>query len=127
MRTEEKKIEWERLFKEFETFELNAEARRIESLPFVSSLVKPVPEFVKAFIGKKAESHLTHDEAIKALYYFLLEKRYDERLNLLHFAFHIFDDDTHLPDEVIAQTPFPHEEGVPKFRYFNQGDYNIEI
>ncbi len=84
---------------------------RIQCGPFVRSLVEPAPRFAKILLRKAPANHAAYMERVRSLYFFLLEKRYTERLNLLYFAFNIFDDDTALSDEVVNQTPFPHEKG----------------
>jgi hypothetical protein len=120
-------IDWERLFKEFDRFEPDEEIRELDASRFVRSLVNPVPDFVTCFIQRKHNANLSRDESVKALYSFLLEKRYGERLNLLHFAFHIFDEYTQLPEEIVDRTPFPHEDGIPRFTHINDPDFEIEI
>ncbi len=92
----------------------------------MDSLISPTPRFVSAFVDKRDDGELTREERIRALYGFLLKKRYEERLNLLHFAFHVFDDEGCLPDEIVNMTPFPHEDGVPGFRYFSRGGYELD-
>ncbi|GLI34206.1 hypothetical protein [Desulforhabdus amnigena] len=120
-------IDWERLLREFENFEAYDESCHAACDTFTRSLIHPVPEFVEKLIQKKIQKEkLSYEESVKALYCFLLQKRYNEKLNLLHFAFHIFDENTCLPDEVINQTPFPHEEGLPSFKHFNDPSYKIE-
>jgi hypothetical protein len=120
-------IDWERLFQEFDLFEPDEETRGLDASPFVRSLIKPVPDFVHRFIERKFKTNLSRDEAVKALYGFLLEKRYAERLNLLHFAFNIFDEHTELPREIVDRTPFPHEDGLPRFTHINDPSFEIEI
>lgn len=57
----------------------------------------------------------------------LLDLRYDQRLNRLHFAFNVFDDDSPLPREISDRTPFPHEDGYPLFRYFGDPEFDMEV
>ena len=118
-------IDWEALIEEFASFELEDQASRYDASLFEQSLVDPPSEFLDAFIGRKLEHRRGRAEAVKSLYFFLLQKRYDERLNLLHFTFNIFDDTTRLPQEIIDQTPFPHEDGIPKFKYFSLPNYHL--
>jgi hypothetical protein len=120
------RIEWRRLEEEFERFEPEAEDCLLDCPSFVRSLSDPVPGFVERFLLGKTRRGLSREEAIRALYCFLLQKRYDERLNLLHFAFHIFDEQTCLPDAIVDRTPFPHEDGTPKFRHINDPEFEIE-
>lgn len=112
-------IEWIRLSREFDEFDTSAEDCRLSCGPFVDSLLKPTPPFVEWFIERKTCKGISRAEAVRALYCFLLEKRYAERLNLLHFAFSIFDDDSCLPQEIRDRTPFPHEDGSPSYRHVN--------
>jgi hypothetical protein len=119
------KIDWANLLDEFASFELEADSRHLDAELFELSLLNPAPPFVAAFIEQRLKPGGCRSEVIKAMYYFLLKKRYEQRINLLHFAFHIFDESTHLPDEVIAQTPFPHEDGVPSFRHFNEPGFVV--
>ena len=115
METRSEAIDWERLFREFDGFEPDEELRQFDASAFARSLVQPVPDFVQALMARKHHAgSAAHDEA-RALYGFLLEKRYQEKLNLLHFAFNIFDENTQLPQEIIDRTPFPHEDGMPRF------------
>jgi hypothetical protein len=120
-------IDWERLFREFERFEPDEGLREWSAHLFLDSLLQPVPGFVHAFIARKDRGDVSDDEAVRALYGFLLEKRYQEKLNLLHFAFNIFDETTLLPQEVIDRTPFPHEEGVPRFTLINDPCFIVEV
>jgi hypothetical protein len=120
-------IEWERLFREFHDFELAEEMRRFDAFAFARSLVSPVPDFVHAFLARKRPARIPFYDDVRALYGFLLEKRYQERLNLLHFAFNIFDDETQLPQEIIDRTPFPHEDGIPRFIHINDPTFKIEV
>jgi hypothetical protein len=118
-------LDWERLFREFEGYEPEAALLGMDCAGFVDSLLEPVPEFVEAFLHRRLAGGLDRSAAVRALYGFLLQKRYDERLNLLHFAFNIFDDDTGLPEEIVGQTPFPHEDGLPKFKHFRDATAKI--
>jgi hypothetical protein len=123
--TSEETIDWQGLLDEFEDFEPEDETCRVDANLFEQSLVYPSPKFIKAFIERKLGKNDQRGEALRSLYFFLLKKRYEERLNLLHFAFKIFDDDTRLPDEVINLTPFPHEDGIPKFKHFSDPNYKL--
>ena len=119
---EAKAIDWQRLLREFAVFESDAETVRIDSAAFVLSLRKPAPAFVASFLGVKISGNLSRADALRDLYAFLLEKRYAERLNLLYFAFNLFDENDWLPEQIIARTPFPHEDGIPKFRHLLDQD-----
>lgn len=68
-----------------------------------------------SYLSSFCRSALTPLEQIKVLFCFLLDKRYTDRLNLLYFAFRLFDDDCYPTSEVIAQVPFPHEDGIPGY------------
>ena len=127
MRVSSEAIDWERLFGEFDGFEPDEEIRGLDASAFVRSLIRPVPDFVQVFMQRKHSPTVSSDEMVRALYGFLLEKRYQERLNLLHFAFKIFDDDTQLPQEIIDRTPFPHEDGIPRFTHINDPSFRIEL
>ena len=121
-----KSINWSELLSEFENYRPDEELRRVDASCFERSLLDPPPEFVAAFVGRRLGQHFGHAEAIRSLYGFLLKKRYEERLNLLHFAFKIFDEDTALPEEIINQTPLPHEDGIPQFRHFSDPDFKLD-
>ncbi len=95
----------------------------MEASAFLHSLIEPSPPFVHALVERKHQGKMNSAEAVRALYAFLLEKRYQERLNLLHFAFSIFDENTQLPQTLIDRTPFPHEEGLPCFTHINDPDF----
>ncbi len=123
--TELEAIDWKRLFQEFSEFQTPAEASQVEAGIYVSSLVNPAHTFVSEFLAIRMKSGERRDEAVRDLYHYLLQKRYDERLNLLHFAFHIFDEETRLPDAIIEMTPFPHEDGVPRFKHFTDGSFRL--
>jgi len=120
-------IDWVRMLDEFVAFELSDDFRHLDPASFEGSLLNPAPRFVEAFIERKIRMGGSRNEIVKALYFYLLQKRYEQRMNLLHFAFHIFDEHTFLPDEVIAQTPFPHEDGIPSFRHFNEPGFDIGL
>ena len=122
-----KKIDWERLIAEFEAYRLDDDIGRCEAERFVQSLADPVPGFVDLFLQRRLKAGGTRDEAVRELYAYLLEKRYKERLNLLHFVFEIFDGTTYLPQNIIDRTPLPHEEGIPNYRNRNVPGYNIEV
>jgi hypothetical protein len=127
METTSKTINWGKLLKEFEVFEPDKGILEWDAVLFSLSLLQPVPGFVQAFIDKKHPLNVGDDEAARALYSFLLEKRYEEKLNLLHFAFNIFDESSLLPREVIDRTPFPHEEGIPKFTHINDPNFTLDV
>lgn len=114
-------IPWNRLRDEFALFDIEGEEVSMDPGSFVRSLVVPSPPFVGYLLAARVTMKGDHASAVRDLYFYLLKKRYEERLNLLHFAFHIFDDTTGLPKEVIDQTPFPHEDGFPRF-----GDCGIQ-
>ena len=115
-------IDWKRLLQEFTVFESDAETVGIDSAAFVRSLRRPAPAFLATFLEVKVKGNFSRADALRDLYAFLLEKRYAERLNLLYFAFNVFDDNDWLPEQVIARTPFPHEDGIPKFRHLVHQD-----
>lgn len=114
-------IPWNRLRDEFVLFDVEPGEVPMDHEPFVRSLVIPAPPFVGYLLAARVRAKGDHGTAVRDLYFYLLKKRYEERLNLLHFAFNIFDDVTSLSKEVIDQTPFPHEDGFPKF-----GDWGIQ-
>lgn len=120
-------IDWQHLLLQFETFAADNEFVQIDTGLFVNSLIDPEPHFVTAFLQKKTRKGVNRSIAVRDLYVFLLEKRYSQRINLLHFAFEIFDDDTCLPQEVIDRTPLPHEDGLPKFKHRFDPDYDLNI
>jgi hypothetical protein len=120
-------IDWERLLNEFEGFEPDEELQGMDALPFVRSLIEPCPRFVDVLVARKHRRDMSKAEAVRALYAFLLEKRYQEKLNLLHFAFSIFDEHTHLPQVLIDRTPFPHEDGLPRFTHINDPRFHVSI
>jgi hypothetical protein len=120
-------IEWSRLLREFQDYQPDAAISALDSAVFVESLVEPALGFVASFLRLKGAVGKLHDDGVKALYAYLLQKRYDERLNLLYFAFAVFDEDTRLPREIIEQTPLPHEDGVPSFGCFGQPGFSLEL
>lgn len=115
-------IDWGRLTREFLAYRIDAELGAHEPNAFWGALVQPVPRFARYLIERRMAQGEDAHEAVRALYGFLLEKRYEERLNLLHFAFSIFEDDTPLPDDILGRTPFPHEDGLPAFRHHGDPD-----
>ncbi len=121
------KIDWKRLLKEFEDYRADRDIVIFDSAAFVKSMVSPVPQFVEVFLKIKICQGMNRDDAVRELYSFFLEKRYYEKLNLLHFAFEIFDEDTYLPKEIIDRTPLPNEEGMPLFRYRFDPDFELTI
>lgn len=116
--------DWKRLIAEYDAFTPDSDFERFDADRFVRALVSPPPEFAKALIERKRAGGMGYPEAVRTLYAFLLEKRYDERLNLLHFAFSIFDE-TDLPEAVVQRTPFPHEDGFPEFRHFENPEREL--
>jgi len=117
-------IDWQRLLQEFAVFESDAETLGIDSAAFVRSLRRPAPAFVATFLQVKPAGNLSRADALRDLYAFLLEKRYAERINLLYFAFNVFDENDWLPEQIIARTPFPHEDGIPRFRHLVHQDHD---
>ena len=109
------RIDWDRLMREWKSFVAEDSFRELDPKPFVQALIRPVPWFVEKFLS--ARNNIERDITIRDLYAYLLDKRYFERLNLLHFAFHIFDEDSPLPEDVIDRTPLPHEDGIPHYRH----------
>ena len=91
----------------------------------MEALIRPLPYFAEKFL--RARNDTDRDIAVRDLYAYLLDKRYFERLNLLHFAFHIFDEDSPLPKDVIDRTPLPHEDGIPHFSYVLNPEFKIEF
>jgi hypothetical protein len=118
-------IDWVRLTREFLAYEIPSDFCAYSPDVFQTALLQPLPRFVQSLLERRAQQGDGFAESARALYAFLLEKRYEERLNLLHFAFSIFDEESCLPDDIVARTPFPHEDGVPSFRY--HGDANSVI
>jgi hypothetical protein len=114
---EANRIDWDSLIKEFESFEPNEEFQKIDDTVFEEALVKPAPDFVWRFLKRSVAEEDNCHRTASELYAFLLHKRYYERLNLLYFAFDLFCDQTPLPEAIVNQTPFPHEDGIPKYKY----------
>jgi hypothetical protein len=113
-------VPWNRLRDEFALYDAEPHEAAMDHEPFVKSLAIPSPPFVGYLLAARVGMEREHGSTVRDLYFYLLKKRYEERLNFLHFAFNIFDDATCLSKEVIDQTPFPHEDGFPKF-----GDFRI--
>jgi len=111
------KIPWQALRAAFEDFQPEPHWLRYSAQAFEASLIRPEPAFVAKWLEARAAKDPDRASALRTLYAFLLEQRYSRKCNLLYFAFDLFDDATALPDEVIAQTPYPHEDGLPAFRY----------
>jgi len=119
-------FDWNHLLHEFENYLIDEQSRCWEPTMFIRALVRPTPKFVESFLrGEVSEAADYDGKSVRKLYFFLLEKRYTERFNLLYFAFNIFDDDTCLPEEVVNQTPFPHEDGIPRYRYALNPGFSI--
>ena len=110
-------IPWQRLLDEYREFKPDPAWRPHAIELFVQSLIDPAPEFVSSFIRQRCSSVADYGSGVKDLYAFLLEKRYGEKLNLLYFAFEVFENTTRIPKEIVDQTPFPHETGIPLYRY----------
>lgn len=119
------KIDWQRLLKKFRHYELNEELKQFDSRLFAQSLIQPIPEFVSLFLSQKSDHRAVNNTSVRELFGYLLEKRYYERLNLIHFAFEIFDNTTYLPQAIIDQTPLPHEDGAPKYIYRNDSSFRL--
>ena len=118
-------IDWERLFREFEEFQLGEEFAGRPAEAFDAAMISPSPDFVPAFLARRVRAEkgrANRPETARDLFAFLLHKRYTERLNLLFFAFDVFDDTTPLPPDIVAMTPFPHEDGQPSYRHCTQCD-----
>ena len=113
------------LIREFEVFEPADDFEQADPGVFWEALSKPVPEFVGRFLKTRPVEADEHDRAARDLYAFLLGKRYNERVNLLYFAFDIFCDPSHLPEDVVNQTPFPHEDGSPRYRHRLNPDFKL--
>jgi hypothetical protein len=109
-------LHWPRLLREFKAFVPEAADRHTSAEGFVQALIQPVPKFVEVLLAVKMAEGCQRPQAVKALYFFLLEKRYQVRLNLLYFAFDVFDENDLLPEAVVNATPFPHEDGYPPYR-----------
>jgi len=109
-------IKWNQLRDEFDAFESDEEFKTRDAVAFSNALVNPVPDFVHLLLARKDPKKNDKDSAVRDLYAFLLHKRYHERLNLLYFAFDVFCEDSSLPESVINETPYPHEDGVPPYR-----------
>jgi len=111
------KIPWQALRAAFEDFQPDSEWLGFPAQAFEASLIRPEPAFVAQWLEARAVKDPDRASAVRTLYAFLLEQRYRRKCNLLYFAFDPFDEQTALPEAVIAQTPYPHEDGVPAFRY----------
>ena len=119
-------FDWNHLLHEFRSYLPDEQSLYWEHPLFIRALVRPTPKFVEGFLKKAVNEEAEYaGESVRKLYFFLLEKRYTERFNLLYFAFNIFDDDTCLPEEVVNQTPFPHEDGIPRYRYALNPGFSI--
>ncbi len=126
VRLKDQGIDLSLLVNEFAEFQPDDMFSSLNGKPFTQALVKPEPEFVTPFIKKKLEKGYDRETAIRDLYAFLLDKRYNFRINLLYFVFDIFDDEDILEEEIINMTPLPHEDGTPLFKYRLIPDYRIE-
>jgi hypothetical protein len=118
-------IDWDALVKEFETFEPADDFKETDPGVFSETLVKPVPGFVGRFLKTRSLEGNERDVAVRDLYAFLLGKRYDQRVNLLYFAFDVFCDPSLLPEDIVNQTPFPHEDGHPRYKYRLDPDFEL--
>jgi hypothetical protein len=125
-RHEQLTIEWPRLLREFQDYQLDATVGALDGRFFVESLVEPTPGFVQFLLRQNNTVGGLSKDGVKALYGYLLQKRYDEKLNLLYFVFHVFDEESRLPQEVIEQTPLPHEDGVPSYRHFGEPEFSLD-
>ncbi|MEJ5347619.1 MAG: hypothetical protein WHS46_02895 [Desulfosoma sp.] len=111
-------IPWKPLMEAFASFEPDEEWKDFPASAFETALMASSKPFVEAFLQAKFPHESgSRSEHLRCLYAFLLERRYREKLNLLYFAFDVFEETSPLPADVIARTPFPHEDGVPAFRY----------
>ena len=115
-------IDWARLTAEFLAYDVPAEMAGHNAHVFEEALLKPLPRFAQTLLDRRVAHFGSFSEAVRALYGFLLEKRYEERFNLLHFAFSIFDEESPLPEDIVARTPFPHEDGIPSYRHHGNAD-----
>ena len=115
LENELKQIDWDSLIAEWRAFDIEDPFRQLDPAPFVKSLILPPLPFVEAFLSAREDRD--RDLVVRDLYAFFLDKRYYDRLNLLYFAFHIFDENSVLPTDVVDRTPFPHEDGIPSFRH----------
>lgn len=106
-------IDFESLVPEFDGFRMDEKDLRHDSTLFVKSLIAPLPRFAEKLLEPR-DNAADHADRVKGLYFFLLQKRYTQRLNLLYFVFDVFDGSV-LPDDVVNQTPFPHEDGIPRY------------
>lgn len=111
------KIPWMTLLSTFRSFEPPEEWRLLDSNAFETALIRPTPPFVHALLQARSARDREESSPIRDLYAFLLEQRYSHKLNLLYFAFDVFSENSALPPEVVERTPFPHEDGVPAYRY----------
>lgn len=110
-------LDWKRLLAEFGAYQMADDLAAYAAKYFEGALLAPPPQFVGVFLSLKEKGAVGRAEAVKQLYGYLLEKRYGERINLLYFAFEIFDGPTTLPDKIINMTPLPHEDGRPSYRF----------
>lgn len=115
-------IDWVRLTHEFLAYKVPADFRVYSPDAFENALVRPLPRFARNLLDRRIERGEGFSDAARALYGFLLEKRYADRMNLLHFAFSIFDEESALPADIVARTPFPHEDGIPSYRFHADAD-----
>lgn len=114
------RIDWAGLMEEFGRFQPDPGLAEHPAEAFAAALVRPVPSFAATMLAERVRRGASEGEAARDLYGFLLERRYRERLNLLFFAFDIFDGPDVLPEAVVAQTPLPHEDGEPGYRLRNR-------
>ena len=120
-----KQYDLEELVEEFSDFRPDETFSSMDGKPFVDTMVNPEPEFVTAFIKERMDNGSEKAIAIRDLYAFFLEQRYNSKLNLLYFAFDVFYSEVALPDAIISMTPLPHEDGAPLFKYKLHPDYKI--
>lgn len=116
-----RKIPWESLRAAFRDFEADPEWLQFSSQAFEAALICPELSFVSDLLRTRAPREPDRPSATRTLYAFLLDQRYAQKLNLLYFAFDVFGENSSLPPDVVARTPYPHEDGVPAFRYAVRG------
>jgi hypothetical protein len=119
------RIDWDGLNQEFQGFEPGEEFQEIPGHVFGDAMIKPIPDFVRRFLQTRRTQVDDQNNAVRDLYVFLLNKRYYERLNLLYFAFDIFSDETPIPEAIVNETPFPHEDGIPKYKHHMDPEFRL--
>lgn len=119
--------DWKRLLREFADYRPAEDPSRFEKEAFLRAMVRPPPTFVSFLLDGLREPLMEVEQGPVFLYLFLLDLRYDRKLNLLYFAFNVFEEDSPLPREIIDRTPFPHEDGYPPFRYCGDPKFEIPV